>query len=95
MLMHHADAQRKGVLGAPDCHRFFPSTKISPLVRVINAREHVHEGGLAAAVFAQQREDLPLFHGQVDPVVGHHLPEPLGQVAAFDRVLLHCIISRL
>ena len=58
------------------------------LVGEIDAGEHVHQSGLAAAVFAQQRQDLTLVQLHIDGVVGHHGAEPLGDVLHFDRAFV-------
>ena len=50
-------------------------------VRLINAGEHVHKGGLAGAVLAQKRQDLTRLHIQVDAVIGHHTAEGLGDLS--------------
>ena len=49
------------------------------------AGEHVHERGLAAAVFAEQRQDLAPVDIEPDAVIGDDGAEALGDVAHFDR----------
>ena len=87
MLVDHADAQRKGVLRGADGH-LFPVDEDLPLVRVVDAGDHVHQRGLAAAVFSKYGQDLAVAHGQIDPVVGDHLAEPLGDVPQFNGVCI-------
>jgi len=70
VLMDHPDAQVIGVFrrGNGD---FLPVDKDLPGIRVIDAREHVHERGLAAAVFPQQGQDFAAPDLQGDLVVGY------------------------
>ena len=86
MLVDHADAQIMGVLGGPDGHRPAVRQDLSA-VGEIDAGEHIHQGGLAAAVFAQQGEDLSLVQGEGNLVVCHHVAEGLGQLPQLDGVL--------
>ena len=55
-----------------------------PLVGEIDAGEHVHQRRLAAAVFAEQRQDLALVQLKVDGVVRHHFAEPLRDILHFN-----------
>ena len=48
------------------------------LVGLQQSVQHVHQGGLARAVLAEQGVDLTRSDRQVDPVVGHQRAEPLG-----------------
>ena len=83
VLVDHADAQIEGVLRRAD-HDVLSVDRDRALVREIDAGEHVHQRGLAAAVFAQQRQDLAAIDIQPDLVVGHRGAEGLGDVAHFD-----------
>ena len=83
MLMDHPDPVVEGVLGGTDSHRPALHQDL-PLVGKVDAREHVHQGGLSAAVLSQQGKYLTAVQGQVDVVVGHHLAEALGDVPEFD-----------
>ena len=69
MLMDHADAVVKGILGGAD-DDFFSVDLDFAFVRKIDAGEHVHERRLAAAVFAEQREDLSAVNVQPYLIVG-------------------------
>ncbi len=69
MLMDHANAVVKGVLGGAD-DNFFPVDLDLALVRKIDAGEHIHKRRLAAAVFAEQREDLSAVDVQPYLIVG-------------------------
>ena len=85
VLVDHADAAVEGVLGGGDGHRLVVDIDL-PLVGEVDAGEHVHEGGLAAAVLPQQGQDLALMQLKVDVVVGHHAAEALGDVLHSDGV---------
>ena len=52
-------------------------------VRRDDAGEDVHEGGFARAVFAQQRVDLALLHGEPDVPEGLGAAEGLGHMLHF------------
>ena len=85
VLVDHADVQIKRVLRGADLH-FLPIDEDLALVRIVDAGEHVHKRGLAAAVFAQQGQDLTLMQLQTDRFVRHDLSEALGDVSQFDCV---------
>ena len=59
VLVHHADAARDGIVGGVDIH-LFPADQDLAFIRLIQAVEDVHQGGLAGAVFPQQGMDLAL-----------------------------------
>ena len=69
MLMDHADAVVKGVLGGAD-DDFLSVDLDLALIREIDAGEHIHKRRLAAAVFAEQREDLSAVNIQPYLIVG-------------------------
>ena len=77
--MNHADAVGKGILWRPDQNLLAVDEDL-PLVREINAGEHIHQGRLAAAVFAQQCQNFPFVDVQPHPVIGQHGAEPFGNV---------------
>ena len=79
VLVYHAYAEVEGVLGRADGD-FLPVHEDLALVGVVDAGEHVHERGLAAAVFAQQRQDLAPVDVEPDLVVGRHRAEALRDV---------------
>ena len=79
VLMNHADAIAEGVPGGTD-HRFLPVNENLALVREVDAGEHIHEGGLAAAVFSQQRQNLSPVNIQPHPVVGKDGAKAFGNV---------------
>jgi len=82
VLVYHADAQVEGVLGRTDGYRLVVDVDLA-LVRVVDAGEHVHKRGLAAAVFTQQRQNLALVNVQPALVVCRHRSEALGDVSHF------------
>ena len=51
------------------------------------AGDHVHGGGLACAVQAQQTADLALFYGQIQVVYCRLVAISLDQIVNFD----HCV----
>ena len=80
MLVDHADAEIKRVLRRADDDLLVVDEDL-PLIRKIYAGEHVHERGLAAAVFAEQGEDLAAIDVQPDLVVCDDRTEGLRNVA--------------
>ena len=84
VLVDHADAVAVGIARGADDDLLAVDEDLS-LVGEVNAREHVHERGLAAAVFAEQRQDLAPVDIEPDAVIGDDGAEALGNVAHFDR----------
>ena len=82
MLMDHADAVREGVLGVADGD-FLSVHEDLPLVRIIDARQHVHERRLAGAVFAEQRHNNAVINVKIDFIVGNDATETLRDVFQF------------
>ena len=60
VLMDHADAQRVGVVGVVYLY-LGPILADLPFLRLVQAEQHRHEGGLACAVLTQKCMDLALF----------------------------------
>ena len=85
VLMDHADAQIERILGGGDGHRLAVDVDLA-LIGEIDAGKHIHQRGLAAAVFAQQRQDLALAQFQIHGVVGHDLSKALCHVFHFNRI---------
>ena len=90
VLVHHADAGRDRVAGALEDDGLAVDDDLA-LVGGVEPVEHVHQGGFAGAVLAQQGVDLAGFDPQVDLVVGHQRAEPLGDALQFKQ---HCLASR-
>ena len=89
MLVDHPDPVGKGVLGGPD--HDFPAVDQDPaFVRIIDARDHVHQGRFAASVFSEDREDFPPVDVQVNLAVGGHAAKSLCDAAHLqNRLFLH------
>ena len=85
VLVDHADVQIKCVLRGADLH-FLPIHEDLAFVGIVDAGEHVHKSRLAAAVFAEQGQNLTLMQLQTDRFVRHDLSEALGDVSQFDCV---------
>ena len=85
MLVHHADAERGGIIGVVDLDGLAVFADLARL-RLIQAEEHAHERGFAGAVFTEQGVDLALFELQGDVVVGLDARELLGDVKHFDHI---------
>ena len=83
VLVNHTDAQIKGVLGRTNGHRIAVHDDFARIGE-IDAREHVHQRGLAAAVLAQQGENLAPVDGQVYLVVGDDGAEGLCHASHLD-----------
>ena len=79
MLVNHTDAVPERVLRGTD-HDLLPVYKDLSVVGEVNARDHVHQRGLSAAVLTEDRKNLPVFNGQRDIVVRHDCPEALGDM---------------
>ena len=80
VLMDHADAVLEGILGGADGYGL-PLYQDLALVREIDAGQHIHQGGLTAAVLPQQGEDLATVQGQIDAIVGDDAAETFGDVS--------------
>ncbi len=83
VLVDHADAVRERVLRGSDRHRLAMDIDL-PFVGKVDAGEHIHQRGLAAAVFTQQGQDLALVQLESHGVIRRDLAEPLGDVLHFD-----------
>ncbi len=79
MLLDHGDAQLHGVFGGMD-GLFYAIDQDLAFVGAVKAVEHLHDGALAGAVFAQQRQDLAFADLQRDILVGDHLGKVFADV---------------
>ena len=80
MLLHHAYAQVEGVAGRVDHH--LPARDLDGAgCGGGQPEQHLHQGGLARAVLAEQAVDAGRLHCEVDRVVGHHARIELGDAA--------------
>ena len=82
VLMDHADPVPEGILRRTDLHLFAVHIHF-PLVRVVDAGDHVHQRRLATAVFPEDRQDLSVPHLEIHIVVCHNAAEPLGHMTQF------------
>ena len=82
VLVHHADAGVHRVTGAGEVLHLVVEQDLA-LVGLVQAVQHVHEGGLACAVLAEQAVDLARFDREVNVVVRDQRTEPLGDAAKF------------
>ena len=85
VLVHHADAERGGIIGIVDLDGLAVFADLARL-RLVQAEEHAHERGFSGAVFTEQGVDLALFELQGDVVVGLNTGELLGDVKHFDHI---------
>ena len=85
VLVDHADAQGRGVVGVVDPHRLAVLPDFA-LLRLVQAEQHAHQRGLARAVFPQQGVDLPPPQLERDVVVGDDTGELLGDVQHLNDV---------
>ena len=83
VLVNHADAVCKCVLRRTDDDRL-PVDEDLARIREIDARDHVHQRGLAAAVLTEDGEDLAAVDLQADVVVGDDAAEGLRDPAQLD-----------
>ena len=79
VLVDHADLVVECVLRAADRDRLAADQDLA-VVGEVDACEHIHQRGLAAAVFAEQGQNLAVIDRQVDPVVGDNRAKTLGDV---------------
>ena len=84
VLLDHGDAQLHGVLGGMDGLLLAVDQDLA-FVGAVEAVEHLHDGALARAVFAQQRQDLALADLHGDVLVGDDLGEVLADISEFDK----------
>ena len=77
VLVHHADPGLDRVARSVEVDRATVDQQLT-LVRRVQAVEHVHQRALAGTVLAEERVDLTRLDREVDVVVGHQGPEPLG-----------------
>ena len=84
MLVDHADAQGDGVVRGTDVH-FLAIYAYAASVRPVDAGEHVHQRGLAGAIFTQQGQYFAVVYGQVYVLIGDDGAKGLGQALQLDR----------
>ena len=84
-LRHVADTPPRGDVARV---HFLPEQPGFALARRQQAGEHLHGGGLAAAVGAEEAENLAAVDAEVDVVDRREIAEAHGQVARFDGNIL-------
>ena len=85
MLMNHADAQLVRCFGRIN-HSLIAIHPNFAVVRLINARQHVHQRGFAAAVFSQQRMNFAPFQPQIHIVVCNYPAKGFAAMLHLNRV---------
>ena len=91
VLVHHADAQCRGVIGVIDLYRHAVFADLS-FFRLVQAKEHAHQRTFARTVFAQQRVDLPAPQLQGNIVICLNAGELLGDVKHFNNVIIVVVL---
>ena len=76
MLMYHAYAVRKGIVGGA-YNDLLAVNEYLTFIRIIYTRDHIHECGLAAAVLAEYGKDLAAVDCHVNIFVGYDAAECL------------------
>ena len=84
MLVNHADLILECISWRTD-HDFFAVHENLPVVGVIDAGDHVHQRGFAAAVFTENGEDLSVIYRQAHIVIGDYISECFCQMCQSDR----------
>ncbi|MPM64468.1 hypothetical protein SDC9_111354 [bioreactor metagenome] len=87
MLMHHSDIEPGRVIGRGNLLPRAPDVDF-PLIRLVNAEEHTHQGGFTRPVLPQKGEDFTLSDPEGNVVVGHNAGKALGDMAHFHNVLI-------
>ena len=93
MLMHHTNAQGRGIVGVLDGHWFSILADLSS-IWLIHPKEDRHQRRLPCAVFPQQRMDLPFPQLECDVVIGPNSRKLLGDVKHLNHILrsiLHAV----
>ena len=80
VLMHHPDPGSDGIARSVKLDGL-PTDLDPALVRVVEAREDVHQRRLPCSVLTEQSVDLPFGDLERDVVVGHHSGEALRDPA--------------
>ena len=86
MLVDHSDAQRVGVSGGLDRDLTAVLENLSAF-GLVDAGEHVHQGGFAAAVLTKKTEDFASVDSEVDLVVCDYRTERLPDVPQFNGTI--------
>jgi hypothetical protein len=84
MLMDHADARARRILGIGKVTNRSVDEDL-PLIWLGNPRSHSHQRRLARAVFSHESVDLTRESGEIHALIGNNVPEPLGDSSHFQR----------
>ena len=90
VLMHHADAQRRGVVGVVDSD-LLPVFADNAALGLIEAEKDAHQRRFARAVFAQQGVYFALFELEGHVIVGLDPGKFLGDAQHLDHIIAHPI----
>ena len=77
MLMDHTDAVAERILGRAD-DDLLAVHEDRAAIRIVNARDHVHQRGLSATVFTENGKDLTAMDAKIHVVVCHNASKALG-----------------
>ena len=83
-LVHHADAQRDGILWTTDLDRLVIDQNRAG-IHGMKSVQNLHQGALAGAVLAQQSMNFSRLDGEVDIAIGHHAGETLDDLSHCER----------
>ena len=91
VLVYHADAQRGGVIGVADGHRFAILPDFA-FLRLIQAEKDAHQRRFTGAVLAQKGVYLAIADAQGDVVIRDDARKHLRDVQQLDRIVVHKMI---
>ena len=94
MLMHHADAERDGVIGRLDRRRLAADADLAA-VGLVEAVEDRHQRRLAGAVLADNAVDGAARDLQIDVAIGAHGAKTLVDADQLDCGLRHAACPTL
>ncbi len=98
VLVHHADAQRVGIVGVPHLYWFAVLADLA-FLRLVQAKQDAHQGAFPGAVFAKQGVNLPPAQLQGDVVIGADAGKIFGDVQHLNDIVAHnsirfCVFHR-
>jgi hypothetical protein len=80
MLMYHPQALSDGIMGGSKSHRLAAQQNLSR-IRLVQAIQDIHQGGLTGPVFAQECMNFALAQVEIDASIGENTGESLGDLA--------------
>jgi hypothetical protein len=87
VLVNHTDAVLFAVFGRINGNLIAVDENTSA-IGLINTRKHIHQRGLARAVFAQQRKNLAALDVKIDVAVRNDTAKRFCDVSHFNSVLI-------